>query len=891
LQGRNRRKFNVNKSPLKQWLVPYERNPRITGRTTFLQSLREKLFDEVPGQFNHRVALYGMGGIGKTQTALEYVYANEKNYARTYWISGVDQTSLLSGYVEIAKMAGVKLAPDSLPLETARSVLGWLREQSSWLIVIDNLDVIEVIEGFLPENGPQKHTIITTRNPDSEGIPAQGVEVPLLDSEAAVHLLSTLSGIAIPSNSPEQNAAESIVQRLDCLPLAIEQAGAFIRQVTRDYALFLESYEKNRKELHKWVPRGNRQYKYSVATTWFLSFNLIRETYPNIAKLFRILSFLNPDGIRIDFLVASAKALEMDLRDIIENDVYRSNVLLELEKFSLIKWNRAQGTVVIHRLVQAVIRDEMQVEDHMICSDSIIDMCEAAFPAEWTPATRTIGGLYLGQVLTPLLGVESQRKKKFTSVLSTVGEFLYHDGKYTDSESVWAKIVRIDEILGSGEVDQAEVFTAMSYLALAYSKQGKLTEALKMNEEVLERWKVVLGEDHPNTLTGMSNLAFTYSNQGKLTEAIKMNEEVLAKRKVVLGEDHPDTLTSMSSLALAYSDQGKLTEALKMNEEVLAKRKVVLGEDHPNTLTSMNNLALAYSEQGKLTEAVKMNEEVLAKWKVVLGEDHPDTLTSMSNLAQAYSEQGKLTEAVKMNEEVLAKREVVLGEDHPNTLTSMSNLALAYSKQGKLTEAVKMNEEVLAKRKVVLGDDHPDTLTSMSNLALAYSKQGKLTEAVKMNEEVLAKWKVVLGEDHPDTLTSMSNLALADSNQGKLTEAVKMNEEVLAKWKVVLGEDHPDTLTSMNNLALAYSNQGKLTEALKMNEEVLAKQKVVLGEDHPDTLMGMSHLAAVYYAQGNVEEATSLFEGLYAKQKLVFGESHPHTLLTKRWLDHIAQSG
>jgi hypothetical protein len=136
-----------------------------------LKDVRENLLAEVPGEFNHRIALYGMGGIGKTQVAIEYVYANEANYRRTYWISGVNQTSLLSGYAEIAKISGLKLPPEAAPVELANIVLRWLRQERDWLIVIDNLDVIEVIEGLIPENGPGRHTIITTRNPDAEGIP------------------------------------------------------------------------------------------------------------------------------------------------------------------------------------------------------------------------------------------------------------------------------------------------------------------------------------------------------------------------------------------------------------------------------------------------------------------------------------------------------------------------------------------------------------------------------------------------------------------------------------------------------------------------------------------------------------------------------------------------
>ena len=178
----------------------------------FSKHLRKRLFDQAPKKYNHRIALYGMGGIGKTQTALEYVYTNRDSYERIYWITAVDQASLLSGYQKIAIKAGLKSLLNLKPVEIAEGVLSWLRQEQSWLLVIDNLDDINVVAGFLPQNGPHQHTLITTRNPNSAGIPAEGLEVPLLDPADSIDLLSTLSNIAIIANSPESEQADQIVR-------------------------------------------------------------------------------------------------------------------------------------------------------------------------------------------------------------------------------------------------------------------------------------------------------------------------------------------------------------------------------------------------------------------------------------------------------------------------------------------------------------------------------------------------------------------------------------------------------------------------------------------------------------------------------------------------------
>jgi hypothetical protein len=307
-------------SPDDKFLVPYQKNRRFTGRKKFLQTLKEKLLDQ-DNIYSHRVALYGMGGIGKTQNALEYVYTNTTNYDRIYWITAVDQASLLSGYQKIAKKAGLPIASDPSPVEIAEYVLSWLKREKSWLVVIDNLDNINVVDGFLPETGLHQHTLITTRNPNSAGIPAEGLEVPLLDPEDAVDLLSILSNITIAPNSPESQQAGQIIDKLGYLPLGIEQAGAYVREVAGDFMTFLKDYDENRKDLHNWVPQGIRPYPYSVATTWSMSFNIVRNTNAQAAELFRLLSFLNPDGILIDFLQSGTGALENGLRQVVSNRI------------------------------------------------------------------------------------------------------------------------------------------------------------------------------------------------------------------------------------------------------------------------------------------------------------------------------------------------------------------------------------------------------------------------------------------------------------------------------------------------------------------------------------------------------------------------------------------
>jgi len=208
------------------FMVPYEKNQRFTGRAELLQKLHEMLSEDVPKQYSHRVALYGMGGVGKTQTAVSYVYGHKADYERIYWITAASEASLLAGFEDIATRTGCAKQTGPSDLKSlAKIVLAWLQEQESWLVVIDNLDHIELIEGFLPDRAPGKHTLITTRNLDATGIPARGLEVCIPEISEGVEMLYTLSGL---ESDFQTNEAEQIVVELGQLPLAIEQAASSI---------------------------------------------------------------------------------------------------------------------------------------------------------------------------------------------------------------------------------------------------------------------------------------------------------------------------------------------------------------------------------------------------------------------------------------------------------------------------------------------------------------------------------------------------------------------------------------------------------------------------------------------------------------------------------------
>jgi len=588
-----------------------------------------------------------MGGIGKTQCALEYIYSNRTFYSRIYWISAADETSILSGYEKIAKAAQLQIPPSTTPRDIAGKVLTWLLSQSSWLLVVDNLDDYEVARGLLPENGPGKHTVITTRNPKTMTIPAESMEVPLLDVDASVELLLTLSLPESTPNTEQKEEARIIVEDLGRLPLAILQAAAFIREVTGSITTYRDSYNRNRKELIKW-PTNDPGYPYSVATTWSMSFTVLQSAFPQAARLLQLFSLLNPDGILIDFLVDGASGLDDELRQIISNQVELAKVLLELEKYSLIKWDRESKSIFMHRLVQMVVNDEMSEELRQSTSDAIINLCVRAFPRGG--ASYSLCRLYEPQVVNALYRLQMTPTRTAAEIMLEVAAFLMSDYRYSSSREL---LLRAHDISTSlfAEYDDF-TFEAERGIANLYALQGNFRDALETLENISSKIAQSPQYNNREVLLVKERISTMLFRLNLFHEAVEMLERLVEESTKLLGADDGLTMAAAHGLATSYDAVGRIEEAVKLGADVLARRRRVLGELNINTLFTLQLHCISLGRVGRLEEAIELGEECLRKSKVALGESHSHVYLNLRSLAGMYISYGNATKAEALFEEV-----------------------------------------------------------------------------------------------------------------------------------------------------------------------------------------------------------------------------------------------
>jgi tetratricopeptide (TPR) repeat protein len=786
--------------------MPYQRNPHFTGRDELLNLLNEKLRDTGAKKYTHRVAIYGMGGVGKTQLAIEYVHRNDAKYDSIFWISSADQAALLSGFQEIARITGCvpNLDENSKPVEVAKAVLMWLRKHDGWLLVMDNMDEIEVAIDYLPEIGKGGHTLITTRNPNHLTIPAEGLQIPVLGKDAAVELL-LLRG-EITDDSPARKHAAEIVAELGYLAIAIEQAAAFIRSSVDGIDKFLSIYRSSQQRFLRRKLAQSHPYPNSVAATFLLSFNKLDDIdYGSQAiALLRLLAFLNPDGVLVDFLRSGRNGLDdISLRKIVEDDLTFHDALELLRRYSLVEVTQRRDYVVIHRLVQALIKDVMSEAERWTFRENVVSLCESGLPAyddddddveNMTPPQRMEWRRLQSQILEPLIEAAAElNSERVSTVLLLVGRVLDNEGKYQDSERVFRITVGIRAKLLGEEAPQT--LESLAGLAKVLWRREKLEEAATIDGKILEAMTRTLGKEHSETLDVMGDLSLILWSQGNVKQAVVIEEEIVDTKIRILGEEHRGTLRSMANLAEFLRTLGKLERAAALQEKILEVRLRTLGEKHVDTLSDTANLALTYCDQGKLEQAAAMLEKVLKSTLDIYGEDHPVPFAVMDNLAWTLRRQGKLEQAKVMYEKVVKGTLKAFGEEHSHTLNAMRSLSWTLED---LAES--LGEKVLEATTRTLGEEHVNTMLSMEFFSrILWNRDKRLDEVLAMEEKVLEGRVRIFGEEHPDTLRAMNILAVSYYSLGRRQEALELMHKAVEGSRKHLGDHHPDTLRRVDN--------------------------------------------------------------------------------------------
>ncbi|MDR2118891.1 MAG: tetratricopeptide repeat protein [Tannerellaceae bacterium] len=562
-----------------QWTKPL-RNRHFTGRGEILEIVR-RYFEE-----DRYLVLTGPGGVGKSQMAVEYAFRHGFEYKAVWWVNAETADTLLSSFEAFARTRKLLSADNDTSAQIIEAVRDWMNRQDNWLFIFDNANDKELLEHYLPQDAAhRRHVLITSRygNRQTFAVP---LTVEVFSEEEAAEFLTRRTG------KPRDAFQDSLAEELGRLPLALEQAVAYMEAQVIGYETYLELFRRHKAELLKRYP-GMKSENQILAATWNSSMEVIKSEAAK--ELLYLCAYFAPDHIDPRWFVDADECLPPALQKAAENEPDYHDTLMELTRYSLVSSDGV--SLSLHRPVQEVVRDRLKEEQQIWIDYCIQVLHQCVYFNFSTPERRVL----------------------FTKL----------------APHIHSVIALIDP-----EIQTVELGNLCFFLGYGYDELADYSQAMEWYRKALKIRERVLGASHPSTAIAYNSIAAVYDDQGNYVQALEWHLKALEIHEKVLGASHPDTATAYNNIALVYYRQGKYDQALEWFLKALDICEKALGASHPHTATTYNNIATVYSSQGEYDQALEWYLKALPVWVGKLGMDHPNTKRLVEHMKTAYHKSG-----------------------------------------------------------------------------------------------------------------------------------------------------------------------------------------------------------------------------------------------------------
>lgn len=765
------------------WNVPYRRNPFFTGREDVLTHLYTVLRGRKMAALTQAQAISGLGGIGKTQIAIEYAYRYRDQYKATFWVNASTLDTLNTDFAALAVLLGLSEHYESDQDVIVPLVKHWLATYTQWLLILDNVDKLEMVVDFLPVNF-SGDVLFTTRL-QALGTVAQGIEVEKMGlDDSMIFLLHRIKAL-LPGASLDQVTAENkalaaeVFTALDGLPLALDQAGAYIEETRCGLSQYLKLFSIRRKELL--LRRGKFPVAHpdSVAATWSLSFEQVAQESPATVDLLNLFAFLNPEAIPEEAITLGAAESGPTLAALAHEPLELDAMIELLLSYSLIRRNSETESLSLHRLVQAVLKDDMDRETQHMWAERAIRVVNRAFPdAEpktWERCQRLLPSVHTCAMHSEEYALSFPEAAR---LFNEAASFLMIRGSYAQAKPLLLRALAIrQQILKDTHPDYARTLNDLGTL---YLNQGKYQEAEPLLQKALAIRQQVLGEEHLAVAETVYNLANLYRAWGKYAKAEPFYLQALHIRETASDTDDPLVALSRYGLARLYYSQEKYQQAEEFCSRALSIQEEHLGNNHPTLSSTLVILAKIYQKQNELNRAREMNMRALKIRKNASGSDDPRVATIVNSLVEIYHAEGEYNKARPWIDRAFMIHEQTLGWEHPFMAYSLNNLAENCFLRGDYEQAEIHYKEALHIREQHLGFDHPHTGSSYYQLARLYATIERDEEAEIFYRKALSIRERVFGFDHSIVASTIEQLVRSLRKLKKDREASELEARVQA---------------------------------------------------------------------------------------------------------------
>jgi tetratricopeptide (TPR) repeat protein len=772
--------------------VPLLRNPNFTGRDELLGAIEEQLRG---GPLLAVCALKGLGGVGKTQLALEYAHRYAERYRLVAWIRAEDGGTLDADFAQLATTLAL---PESAAPDVRRKVQAarqWFERNDGWLLVLDNARDPRAIRSYLPAN-PRGHVLVTSRNQSWQGL-ARSLSVDVLSRAESVELLLKRSG------GDDRSSAEELAQILGDLPLALEEAAAYVDATGRSLGDYLALFRQHHAELMA-QSATRADYPMTLRATWELSFERLQGEEPEAVTLLNVLAHLAPEDVPRSLLLPRGTA-----EVIPGGELALDRWLAALRRYSFVT---VEGDAVsVHRLLQTVTRDRMTAEERDGAAERALRQVEAAFPrvavgTSWMECAR----LLPHAIAT--LGYAAHRE----ATAICVANLLVRTGRYLSASGlVDAAVKHLERSISiyqrAGAPFERELARAADNLGMVRYQEGDLERAAAAHQQAIEIFARD-SERASRTAQALTNLAWVRWSQGEWTAA---EEAATRGAELLRGTSRsidPRVVGALSIRCRVLYEHGRLREARGALEDASRVLDALPREDRPLLCGSLFQLAQVLLYLGRPGDAFTWAVEAVEGGQTAYGLHHPLVLAAKCVLGQVHQTLGADDEAAAQLGDVVAALESSPGIMDQVVAVALPYLAQAHLDLGRIEDA--------RSRLAEFGDFLPRVRGTRrhfeaqlhlfrSRLALATGEAEVALVECDRGDALLEG----LGIDHPVRMSPACLRADVRLLQGDLPGAMASYEGALRLGNVNGIADHPTLAAAHLGIAAVHERLGALDDA------------------------------------------------------------------------------